>query len=482
MSQRSDARATAKKALLRLRWAAVVVLVLWLAWREHGYRQLWAHAQELSQDMTGVHHRAVRQAGHAAVPVLIRLVREGDSYQVVYAARLLAEFGDPRAVEPILDACYRHERLQHPDSAVLIGECLRKFGDEAARQVVARLRKGPELVSLAGVAAGAAAVPELDRLARIDGWNNEYFGRIVVALAQTGSPEAIDALLHLYGRLPGEVRAALVRIGKAGAARYVQLLKETKQQDLRRTLMLVVGDLEVREAIPVLVRVLSDESLPWQGQRECAVLALSKFPNNGQAELFFRLMERFRGERDYDAALAAVALGSEGDPRAEPLLRQFVDSRSGSLEMLYALGRCRAPGAIAFLLHRLETASADASVAGEARTRYTLKALGYTGDHRAAKAVLDWLTTHMPQAGRHLDASSSHYCFENAVWSLGELGGEEALGALERLKALESLGHEVGPRRPYEELTTEAIERIKKRARDKGAAPIPARPQAERSQ
>ncbi len=455
--------------------ASVLLLLFALVLAPGIYRRhmLRRHALMLPQDRNGEHGKALLAAGRSAVPALIGVVRSGDRFQVATAARVLGQIGDTRAVEPLVEAYCRH-----PHSLIVVA--LKALGEEPSRLVLKKLQEGNlELIPVAGEVCDETAVPTLMSLAKVSGEGKEYYQAVVTALGMVGSQAAIDTILEVHSQIKGggrHVHQALVAIGAAGARKYVHLLESTRDERVRALMVNVVGELRLKEAIPQLVRMLKDERLSWGGRRTAALQALSKIPGNGQTELFLEIMQQLREEprKEHYAMVAAVALSNEGDARAEPLLvkhlREHIPKHSYHVPAIYALGRCRGPGSVDFLVALLTKYAGDESAQDEGIQRYVLKALGYTNDAMAAKAVLRWIRTRAPETTLHGSSGNWHLCVPNAIWSLGELGSEDAITDLERLRDLKCYsvcggGHDT----PYRDAATLAITKIREKAEGRDA-------------
>jgi len=435
--------------------------------------ELLQHARLLAIDRGGEHREAIRAAGAAGVRAVIWAFREKDPYQIVVGTRLLAEMGDPSAAKPIIDAYLAVPEVRRVPADLPYS--LKAFGEPASRLVLAGLDAGKnELIPLAGIVCGPAAVPKLVELAGRQGRDLAYYETIAWALGGTQSPKAIDTLVELYkmkdlsGSL-GCVHYALRNIGKAGASRFVEILQGNSDPAIRAVMMDMVEEFQVREAIPTLAAIAGDQKLDWSGLRSSALSALSSFPDNGHADLFFRATQE-NLPNEWASTAAVVGLGNSGDARAGPLLRERIERsiRGDYPSMLESMGRCRWSEAPEYLIKFLPRTGER----GGLRVTYTLKGLGHTGDRRAAKTVLDWLQTNFPE---HRGSAEDDASVRAAIDALGELGAEEAIETLERIKnvAFYSICGNYGPRYSYRELATNAIEAIRRAARERGKPNAP---------
>ena len=468
-----------KKSLLLIALVALVVAACVVGPCACRRSRLRRHARMLPQDKAGEHERALLAEGPAAVPALIHVVRTGNRYQVHTASHLLADIGDPRAIEPLLDAFRRDAQHQHERYPTLLASSLARFREAAAPAILARLAAGQaELAPLAGGVCGEAAVAHLTRLANVRGKPDRYYQLIVRALGDTQSPTAIDPILEFIERpnVAGLVRAALLCIGEAGGPRYVGLLGGTDSPRVRQLMAEIAGELQLGDAVPALVGILKAPGTRWDGIGGVALKALANVPQNGQAALFFEIMQRLEADPkdSYYAALAAVGLGNEGDRRAARLLRRHIDACIQGQgvwppQAFRALARSRASGSVGLLCGLLDRFRRDDSTRGEGMVSACLDALGYSGSPKAARAVLGWLEA-QPEAtqglGRHGTVRRS---VQNAIRSLGELRAEKALPVLAKLRdaKLHSAcggGHAL----PFHDVAAEAIRKIAEAAENGG--------------
>jgi len=164
---------------------------------------------EQGQNLTDAARTAIVELGEEATEPLVDILanREmwdeeapGGGWAPIYAADILGELGDPRAIDPMYDVLADCEPDAILDTKLTVG--LRRFGEAAIKPGLRALeRHGPDFRDdLAGVFSGLGVrkrvvfqvlVKTLVRSPIIGAAN----------LAEYGDPEALDALFPMFNRL-----------------------------------------------------------------------------------------------------------------------------------------------------------------------------------------------------------------------------------------------------------------------------------------
>lgn len=278
---------------------------------------------------------------------LAMLLRDPDPVIRLGACRALGEIGDPRAARLLI------ERLEDGSNTVrrAAAEALGKAGTaEAVEPLVHALADRNPQVQAAAVAAlgelgDARAAAPLCRGVDQGYFKGDAYLAALKALGQIGDAQAAPLLIRALGVKIAEVQraaaAALVSIPDPAAVNaLVPLLNyENTTASAAGEALLKIG----APAIPVLEQALEAQS--WPLRRRVAVLLhrLGWEPDDRFALLRYYLAKDWKG------------LASLGEEAVEPLRTALAHTRSYPVqcELVQALGRTHAPGAVAHLLHLL---------------------------------------------------------------------------------------------------------------------------------
>ena len=150
--------------------------------------------------------------------------------------------------------------------------------------------------------------------------------------------QAAFELSRSLGSLPPEERASLT----AETLRVFESLSPRRPDDLlvRRYLVLVLGRLGEKQAVPALIQAASAED---PDTRLYAVWALGKI---GDPAGFETVLASSESEDAGARKMAAYVLGALGDPRAIPRLKVLADDRVADVRWNAAIALARARGPV----------------------------------------------------------------------------------------------------------------------------------------
>jgi len=249
-------------------------------------------------------------------------------YQMT-AAKLLGEIGDPRAVDPLIDALQDEDWQVRAEAATALG----KIGDAKAI--------GPLIVAL-----GDYETPILP--------SERVRQAAAKALVEFGEP-AVNPLIYAFVDKSGWVRSGAVEVlGEIGEPAIDPLIETLKSKEYgwgyRSNAAKALGEIGDLRAFDPLIDALQDE---YSGVRKEAATALGKIGDPRAVEpLIESLGDKDLGVRES----AAQALGKIGDPRAvDPLIDALQDEYSGvRKEAIAALGEIGDPKAVDPLIEFLK--------------------------------------------------------------------------------------------------------------------------------
>ncbi|MEQ8756034.1 MAG: HEAT repeat domain-containing protein [Coleofasciculus sp. G1-WW12-02] len=351
----------------------------------------------------------------SAIPALLQLVADSDSYVRGRAAYALGKIGSETAITGLL------KLVADSDSYVRgrATDALGKIGPEKAilglLQLVehSNFRVRRSAAESLGKIGSERAIPTLIQLVQ----HSDYYVRRSAAesLGKIGSEAAIPTLLQLVKNSHSDVcrRAAAESLGKIGSeAAIPALLQLVKDSDyyVRGSAAEALGKIGWERVIPALLQLVqhSDSDVRWS-----AAEALGKIGSERAIPALLQLVQH----SDSDVRRrTAEALGEIGSERAIPALLQLVaDSHSDVRRRTAdALGKIGSERAIPALLQLVADSHSDVR-------RSAVAALGKIGSEAAISALLQ------------LVKDSDFYVRRSAVAALGKIGSETAIPALLQL-------------------------------------------------
>ncbi|GLZ01977.1 HEAT repeat domain-containing protein [Actinoplanes sp. NBRC 103695] len=239
--------------------------------------------------------------------------------------------------------------------------------------------------------------------------NGEEGSHGLVAIPEDAWKAAEPGALGLLGKLRGEAHQALVSVFlRRGTARRALYDLRSRSRVRRARAAQVLGDLELRQAVPELCRLLTDR------RAEVRVVAVRALGRIGDPAAAWRLIASLDQSDPVPSLLATHTLVQLG-PEAEVTLSAALDHpearvRAVCLEALGLLGATGALDRVARVLR--EDAVLDVSVAAATN-------LGRLGTRGAVEPLTQALTSARPAALRAA-----------AARALGDLGAPSAVGAL----------------------------------------------------
>jgi HEAT repeat protein len=303
----------------------------------------------------------------------LSLLHSSDFYTSVAAAQALGDYGDRRAVEPLIGALRFNQ--YHTNGAAVAA--LGKLRDPRALEPLLKALRDAEFKKLGG------DVPE--------------------ALGALGDPRAVGPLVEALPLWGDSVLKALQQLGPTVAFEaVVGFLRDEKQPaKVRQQAATMLGEWgDPRAVEPLLARLAQTGATDWS-----VPYALGLLGDRRAVPALIEVLEREphkKEARDH----AAEALGLIGDRRAvEPLLRELTRNTEVAASAAYALGHLRDRRVVEPLLARLGEDSAVSRCAALA-----------LGDLRDARAVGP-LVKALERGG------TTAYC---AAYSLGQIGDPRA--------------------------------------------------------
>jgi HEAT repeat protein len=277
-------------------------------------------------------------------------------------------------------------------TATAAGIVVARVGRQTRRRRQAALAAGPRRALLAFVAD-----------------NGEQGSHDLVAIGEDAWKAAESGALGLLGKLRGEAHAALVSVFlRRGAARAALRDLRSRSRVRRARAAQVLGDLELRPAVPELCRLLTDR------HAEVRVVAVRALGRIGDPTAAWRLIASLDQPDPVPSLLATHTLVQLG-PDAEVTLSAALDHPQARVRAvcLDALGLLGAAGSVQRMARVLrEDTTLDVRVAAAAN-------LGRLG----ARAALEPLTAALSPAGpAPLRAAAAR--------ALGDLGTPPAVPSL----------------------------------------------------
>lgn len=302
---------------------------------------------------------------------------------------------------------------------------------------------------------------------------SELRDKAITALGNIGDYRGYDLIAKaIEAELDPSIRAdAISAIAKYGDRSSEDLLLSVLDEELTSQNLSVweaavsaLGDIESRKAVPKLISILQDRSLPTS-LRAKAAEALGKIKDTAASK---PLIERLNDESEYDDVWKAAALAAGRELKlsgaAPPIIKRLKDTwepealRATAAE---ALGGTGTDEAIKTLREMLSDSSE--AVRGNAAL-----GLGYSGRkeviedligimqnsgkaeserYKAAKALGNFSTEEVVQALIQTlnDSSAQESVRKNAASSLGKIGTDEAVNAL--IEAYRKTDYPIGLRR-----------------------------------
>jgi HEAT repeat protein len=332
---------------------------------------------------------ALRNAGKAAVPVLISSLEASSTTNPASIVELLRDAGDPRAT-PVLIAELDRGRIGHK----VILEALAKTADRRALvPILGLLAKKDPTIRLAAM---KALRPLLGPEARAAD------DVLIGLLADTN-----DNIRRLTAKYLGLMRS------KRAVPKLMKLVRKSTKLPMRFAAVTALGEIGDAKALPLMLELLRKG--PAELQRPAANAIIYIGDTKSVTDLLaIGTSERSRGRLQAVRAIGGV-LRDRPDERARVALEKLTtdDDLSVSLAAIAALGAMKAPAstkALAALARSYEPH----------RRRAAVEALGNLGDKSQVPVLL-----------KALRARDDHVAGA-AAWALGKLEAPSALPDLLR--------------------------------------------------
>ncbi|MBN2381578.1 HEAT repeat domain-containing protein [bacterium] len=132
---------------------------------------------------------------------------------------------------------------------------------------------------------------------------------------------------------------ALIQIGPA-AVEHLRLLIEDQDQDVRKFVVDILGEIGGRQTVPVLISFLEDED---ENVRTAAVEYLGK---SHDYRAIGPLLNLLKGDNFWLTYAIIIALGEIRNPRTIPALINMLDDEALTISVLMALGSIPTTGAV----------------------------------------------------------------------------------------------------------------------------------------
>ena len=381
----------------------------------------------------------------SAIPGLLKLVEDSDSYVRRRAAEALGKIGSNTAIPGLLKLVEDSNSYVRRRAA----EALGKIGSNTAISVLLKLVEDSDY----DVRRSAAdALDKIDSNTAISGLlklveDSDYDvrNRAAGALGEIGTQTAISGLLKLVEHSDSDVRRiaanALGNIGSQTAIPGLLKLVGDSDSDVRRSAVKALGNISSPTAIPGLLKLVGDSDSDVRRSAAkalgnisspTAIPALLKLVKNSDSDVRSSaakalgnissptaipgLLKLVENSEFYVRSSAAEALGNIGSPTAIPALLKLVkdsdsDVRSSAAE---ALGNIGSPTAIPALLKIVEYSRYNVRMSAT-------KALIKIGSHQAIPALLKLVKSY------NFSVRSS------AAEALGNIGSHQAIPALLQL-------------------------------------------------
>jgi HEAT repeat protein len=337
----------------------------------------------------------------AVEPFIQALRRHSNSYLREWAAEVLGELGDARAIDPLVEA------LVDPGDS-----------DRADPMAVRR-----------AAATALAKLGEVDFRA-LGGIDDPTHG--LRRLAESGDPRLLRPLLwRLRDARDSGVRvdaaAALGRLDDPRAVRPLIAATRDGDREVRSQAYEALG--ELNEGLKFLVTEVKRGS-------DSAVMGLMEFAGVRGVDAVIELMDQCQGWQDEDGYRLFRALGQIGGARAFQRLRQEVEG--GETEAIWPLARTGDPRAVDVLIQLLSDHDAPAIRDPDAvAVEHAAGALAKLGDVRAVEPLI-----HVLENNRNppLTAEDFYHADGNrkkvvtrVIKALGDLGDPRAIAEVRKL-------------------------------------------------
>ena len=367
-------------------------------------------------------------ADTSALEALTKAALEDESPMVRgYAISAIASLKTRKAVEPLLKVLGSEDEWK--TNKAKAAEGLGKLRDERGVDPLLRcLRSGViEVMEAAATALGEIRdYRAFDELLKLAG-STDPSVRIaaITALGEFGDPAAEDVLLKpLNGELTSQTlpiwEAAVEALGKIGSRKAVPRLMSILEDrslpsSLRAKAAAALGEIGDERAIPILLDRVRDKTEYDEVWQEVAT-ALGKLRvEEAAGPIAERAADTWESESL--RATAAEALGRTGADEALKTLEELLSDGSETVRggAILGLGRSHRPEVIDTLISIMQ----DSSKAESERYK-AAKALGEFKGDKVIDALIETLN----------DTSAQESVRKNAADSLGRIGGDKAAQAL----------------------------------------------------
>jgi HEAT repeat protein len=334
-----------------------------------------------------------------AVEPLIQALRDPDSPVRERAARLLGDLGDARAVRSLIEA-------------------LVDSGSDESERVTVRRAVAEALARLGEV--------QWQELAGLDDPS-------LRCVAECRDPRLLKPLLSALRDRHSSVRAdAAEALGVLGDPRAVQpLIVAAKEDDyvVRGQAFEALGELETDEGLEFLVRDAKRGS-------HCAARGLARYGDLRGADAVIEVIDHCQRSEAGETYWWFRALGEIGGERAFQRLKQEVES--GEPEAIWPLARTGDPRAVDVLIRRL--VDHDPATIGDSGAFGVANAAGglaKLGDSRAVKPLIDALDvlSRPPVTAENFHRAETRRkrMLLGVIRALGDLRDPRATGEVRRL-------------------------------------------------
>ncbi|BCL79577.1 HEAT repeat domain-containing protein [Ktedonobacteria bacterium brp13] len=293
--------------------------------------------EALRDNYSGIRERAVVALGQIgdvrAVEPLIALLSDNDGWVRRQVAVALGQLRDVRAIKPLIALLSDNESWVREQVVIALGKLGWKPANEtqSAWLAIAQQNWG-RIVSL-----GSATVEPL--IEALQGNDKQIRGHAAIGLGRLGDVRAVEPLIEaLRDNESGVREQAAVALGKLGDGRAVEELIEAlsdRDSGVRKKAVGALSQFGDVRAVEPLIELLSDND-GWV--REQVVIALVQL---GDVRAVEPLIELLSDNDGWARRQVAVALGQLGDVRAiEPLIELLSDRDRGVREQVaVALGK-----------------------------------------------------------------------------------------------------------------------------------------------
>jgi HEAT repeat protein len=402
-----------------------------------GRRAAGTLVQVLADEDDEVLKKAILVLGHwsaeEAVPRIVALlVNHTDEFIRSNAAMALADFDDPRAVEPLIAALADESGHVRQDAADALGL---KCDPRAVEPLIAALADPEAKVREAAVTALAAFAdprafePILAMMRSGDAETKPTAGLAAACLGGLGDPRAVAPLLEALTKsddadLRGGAANAFQWMGDAPACDALCAALRDADADVRDSAARALGALGDARAVEPLLAALDD---PAVGVRRQAADALGRLLDRRAVEPLIRALSP---EHDDVRCAAAEALTFLGDARAADALAVAAYDPSPFVRHAAFLG-LGVLGREEDVPHLLRVITRQGREVQELPTRDIFADMD--GDENVAAAVLALALMRRPECvpdAAILACDRDGWCALDAVTALGLVGTPEARAAL----------------------------------------------------